>query len=269
MGSKKSLLKHICRLAKVKDYRFYSRLLSQNLVDIHGLPKAVKEHFENGGFVMNVSGRKSHCQGLDEGHESCINKDVKAALNTCSEQSISKAIRYVPTNANCLLKLKEVLWISRPDPPVFSVSVAASHVIALKVSLGKCYLFAIYLEPARHNWTGNVHHLFSLKEIDKTQSENMLNLTKIGSEHLKFYIEKCKQVKSYALCKSTPLKLTGSFSKKVTVSSVKRKMFRIQIDWCSKHNIIMDDMKQYLNNPLQRAIFTIDGLPFKSSKSVI
>ena len=274
-------LKHICRLAQVTDSRFYSRLLSQNLVDIHRLPKAVKELFENGGFVMNVSGRKSHCQGLDEGHESCINKDVMAALNTCSEQSISKAVRYVPTRANCLRKLKEVLGISRPDPPVFSVSVAASNeekVIALKASLGKCYLFAIYLEPSRYNQAGNVHHLFSLKEIDKTQSENMLNLTKIGAEHLKCYIEKCKQVKSYALCKSTPLKLAGSFSKKVTVSSVKRelkdvqsqnKMFRIQIDWCSKHNIIMDDMKQYLNNPLPRAISTIDGLPFKSSKSVI
>ena len=274
-------LKHICRLAQVTDSRFYSRLLAQNLVDIHRFPDCVKKHFENGGFVMNVSGRNNHSQGLDEGHESCINKDVKAALNTCSEKSIAKAVRYVPARANCLRKLKEVLGISRPDPPVFSASVAALHeenVLALKQALGKSYLFAIYLEPARYNQTTNVHHLFSLKEIDKKQSENMLNLKKIGSEHLKCYIEKCKQMKAYALCKSLPLKLTGSFSKKVTVSSVKRelkdvqtqnKMYRIQIDWCSKHNIIMDDMKQYLNNPLPRAISTIDGLPFISTKSRI
>ena len=271
-------LKHICRLSQVTDSRFYSRLLPQNLVDIHRFPKCVIEHFEMGGFVMNVSGRNNHSQGLDEGHESCINKDVKAALNTCSEQSISKAVRYVPTRANCLRKLKEVLGISRPDPPVFSSSTAASHeenVIALKNCLVKSYLFAIYLDPSQNIQRDNVHHLFSLKVIDQTQSENLLNLENIGSQHLKRYIEKCQKLKTYALCKPSSLKLTGSFSKKVTISSVKReltdvqsqnKMFRIQIDWCAKNNIIMDDMKQYLNNPLPRAISTIDGLPYKSQK---
>ena len=47
--------------------------------------------------------------------------------------------------------------------------------------------------------------------------------------------------------------------KKVSVSTVKRelrdaqsqnKMFRIQIDWCAKNKLVLDDMQQYLNNPL-------------------
>ena len=271
-------VKHICRLTQVTDSRFYSRLLPQNMVDIHRFPRCVIEHFERGGFVMNISGRNNHSQGLDEGHESCINKDVKAALNTCSEQSISKAVSYVPTRANCLRKLKEAIGVSKSDLAVFSPSLALSHeenVVALKTCLGKSYLFAIHLDPLQNMQTDIVHHLFSLKVINQRQSEDLLSLADKGSQNLQRYIEKCKKMKAYALCSSTPLKLTGAFSKKVTVSSVKRelrdvqsqnKMFRIQIDWCAKNNLVMDDMKQYLNNPLPRAISTIDGLPYKSDK---
>ena len=271
-------VKHICRLAQVTDSRFYSRLLPQNLVDIHRFPRCVIEHFERGGFVMNISGRNNHSQGLDEGHESCINKDVKAALNTCSEQSISKAVSYVPCRANCLRKLKEVIGVTKSEVSVFSPSLALSHeenVVALKTCLEKSYLFAIHLNPLQNMQTDIVHHLFSLKVIDQKQSKDLLSLADKGTQNLKQYIEKCQKMKAYALCTSTPLKLTGAFSKKVTVSSVKRelrdvqsqnKMFRIQIDWCAKNNLVMDDMKQYLNNPLPRAISTIDGLPYKSDK---
>ena len=210
--------------------------------------------------------------------ESCINKDVKADLNTCSEQSISKAVSYVPCRANCLRKLKEVIGVTKSEVSVFSPSLALSHeenVVALKICLEKSYLFAIHLNPLQNMQTDIVHHLFSLKVIDQKQSKDLLILADKGTQNLKQYIEKCQKMKAYALCTSTPLKLTGAFSKKVTVSSVKRelrdvqsqnKMFRIQIDWCAKNNLVMDDMKQYLNNPLPRAISTIDGLPYKSDK---
>ena len=74
-------IKHISKMAQVTDSRFYSRLLPQNLSDIHRLPRGVIEHFEKGAFVVNILRRNSHSQVLDEGHEKCINKDVKAALN--------------------------------------------------------------------------------------------------------------------------------------------------------------------------------------------
>lgn len=74
------------------------------------------------------------------------------------------------------------------------------------------------------------------------------------------------------------LKLTGSFCNKPTVSFVKRelkdvqsqnKMFRIQIAWASEHNIIMNDLKQFVSNTLPRAIALPDGLPYKSETSKI
>ena len=269
-------IKHISKIAQVTDSRFYSRLLPQNLTDIHRFPRCVIEHFENGGFVMNILGRKNHSQGLDEGHESCINKDVKAVLNNCSDRSLSKAVTYAPTRANSLRKIKESIGITKHDALVFSPSEATSHeenVIALKDSLGKSYLFAIYLNPSVSGESDSVHHLFSSKSAEHSQSEKLLNLKDIGTEHLKIYVKKNQKLNNYALCKQKPLKLTGVFGNKVSVSTVKRelrdvqsqnKMFRIQIDWCAKNNIVMDDMKQYLNSPLPRAISTIDGLPYKT-----
>ena len=56
---------------------------------------------------MNVMGRNCHSQGLDEGHESCINKDVKAALNTCSNAALSKVVSYLPIRANCIRNIKK------------------------------------------------------------------------------------------------------------------------------------------------------------------
>ena len=274
-------VKHIAKLAQVTDSRYYCRLLPQNLVDMKRFPKYVIDHFKAGGFVLNVLGRNCHSQGLDEGHESCINKDVKAALNTCSSQSISKAVTYVPARANYLRKLKESLGITRSDKRTLSASLANSHeenVITLKASLAKSFLFAVYSEPELESQKDNLHHLFSVKFCDRKQTDSLCNILAEGIKHLNLYIEKCKNMKNYALCKQKPLKLTGMFSSRNTVSAVKRelrdvqsqnRMFRIQIAWSVENNVIMGDMRQYLSNSLPRAIATLDSMPYKSDKSKI
>ena len=65
------------------------------------------DHLKHGGFVMNVLGRTNHCQGLDEGLERCINKDVKAALNTCSNMILSKLVSYALFRAKCMKNFKK------------------------------------------------------------------------------------------------------------------------------------------------------------------
>ena len=100
---------------------------------------------------MNVLGRNFHLQGLDECQESCINKDVKAALNTRKKTALT---------ANILRNLKECFGIAVP--------LAISHeenVLILKSTLEIFYLFAIYFdqEVKWKNETDKVHHLFSVK----------------------------------------------------------------------------------------------------------
>ena len=58
---------------------------------------------------MNVMGRYCHSQCLDMGHESCINKEVKAALNTFSNAALSKVVNYLPIRANCIRNIKKTV----------------------------------------------------------------------------------------------------------------------------------------------------------------
>ena len=76
---------------------------------------------------MNVLGRTGHSQGLDEGHESCINKDVKAALNSCTGSALSKIVNYIPTRANSIRNIKAKLGLLPNDGRNFSKATAVMH----------------------------------------------------------------------------------------------------------------------------------------------
>ncbi|CAG2239368.1 unnamed protein product [Mytilus edulis] len=74
-------LKHVAKTTQITDCKFYSRLLPFHIADLKSFPKSTIEHFEEGGWVVNILGRNMHSQGLDEAHESCINREVKNAMS--------------------------------------------------------------------------------------------------------------------------------------------------------------------------------------------
>lgn len=124
---------HIAKLARVIYLRFCCRLLPQNLADITRFPSFVSDHVKQGGFVLNVFGRNCHSQDLDEGHESYINRDVKAALNSCSSMALSKVVSYVRLRANCIRNIKDKLGFTSSEQLDFSkpfASVQHENVLA-------------------------------------------------------------------------------------------------------------------------------------------
>ncbi|CAC5415507.1 unnamed protein product [Mytilus coruscus] len=74
-------LKHVAKTAQITDCKFYSRLLPFHIADLKSFPNSTIEHFEEGGWVVNILGRNMHSQGLDEAHESCINREVNNAMS--------------------------------------------------------------------------------------------------------------------------------------------------------------------------------------------
>ena len=46
-------------------------------------------------------------------------------------------------------------------------------------------------------------------------------------------------------------------------------MFRVQIAWAVKNNVVLNDIKQYVTNSLPFAKATTDGLPYKSDKAKV
>ena len=75
------------------------------------LPSSLLEHFKNGGFVASIKGNTWSSVALDESHEMCINKDVKAAISKLSDDYISKIVSYLPYRAKSLKNFRSQLEV--------------------------------------------------------------------------------------------------------------------------------------------------------------
>ena len=51
------------------DHPTYQRVISQHLEDVLVMPAPVRTMFQQGAFVVSVSGRPWHSVGIDESHE--------------------------------------------------------------------------------------------------------------------------------------------------------------------------------------------------------
>ena len=62
------------------DHPIYQKLITQHIVDIMNMPAELLQYFENGGFILSISGNALHSVGLDESHEMLINKHIKQSI---------------------------------------------------------------------------------------------------------------------------------------------------------------------------------------------
>ena len=72
-------LKQMAPLFTAFDHSTYQRVISQHLTDILTMPKSILTKFEQGAFVVSISGRDWHSVGLDEAHRCLLIKDARQA----------------------------------------------------------------------------------------------------------------------------------------------------------------------------------------------
>ena len=89
------------------DRPMYLQLIPGHLADILQMPPTILEHLQQGGFVISLKGRSGHSVGLDEGHETLINKDVKMALHKPEPLLMDKMAMYLPYRAMSQDKLRD------------------------------------------------------------------------------------------------------------------------------------------------------------------
>ena len=75
-----SSLKQMAPLFAAFDRDTYERLIPNHLANVEQFPEEILQCFRAGRFTVSINGRRWHAVAMDEAHEMCINKDLKAAV---------------------------------------------------------------------------------------------------------------------------------------------------------------------------------------------
>ncbi|CAC5387759.1 unnamed protein product [Mytilus coruscus] len=118
-------IKEVTKITQITESKYYARLLPYHIADLKNFPAGVIKKFEEGAFVVNISGRNIHSQGLDEAHESCINREVKDIIKpkntgfSFKPQTVSYVKKELKDQRleNSLLR-KQISWSKNQNIPL-------------------------------------------------------------------------------------------------------------------------------------------------------
>ena len=97
------------------DHLMYQKLISQHIADVITLPLVDLTMFQQGAFVVSITGRPWHSVGIDEAHEMLINKQCKMSIVGPSKDYINRIAHYIPYRTRCLQNVKAQLFTERTD----------------------------------------------------------------------------------------------------------------------------------------------------------
>ena len=92
------------------DHPTYQKLISNHLSDLLSLPRSVLLMFEQGAFVVNITGRSWHSVGVDEAHEMLINKQCKMSITKPSPDYINRIASYLTYRTKTLQQVKQQVF---------------------------------------------------------------------------------------------------------------------------------------------------------------
>ncbi len=91
------------------DHPNYVKLIATHLSDLTCMPQSIVTMFQQGAFVVSISGKLWHSVAIDESHEMLINKSCKSAIVRPTPDYINRVVHYLPLRTRMLENLSYFL----------------------------------------------------------------------------------------------------------------------------------------------------------------
>ena len=107
---KTACIKQMAPVFTAFDHASYRKLISRHLADMLTMPQSVLTMFQQGAFIVSITGRTWHSVGIDEGHEMLINKACKMSIVRPSPDCVNRIARYLTYRTKALENLSTYLF---------------------------------------------------------------------------------------------------------------------------------------------------------------
>jgi len=276
-----SSLKQMAPIFAALDRTTYERIIPNHLADIYTYPEAILNCLKLGGFTVNITGQKWHAVALDEAHEMCINKDLKAAVVRPTDAYLQKTTLFFNDRIKAYKNLIEQLFQGKNKTNTDYNSITDTTPLSkhqeenieqmiLGIQTNQLFQF-------QHTSTNRgIVNVFTSQKATPEQASDMLNFHRIGKQSYETYVKHfiLKQpsstdakVRQHRLLTMKP---TKSKQKKSSQKEKETKQviqcLRRKLAWC-KHNSQADINSEQQYSLYPRALADEDGYPHKGSKS--
>ncbi len=165
------------------DHPNYQKLISQHLGDVLCMPSALVTAFQQGAFVVSISGKNWHSVAIDEAHEMLINKECKTSITRPTPDYISRLAHYLPYRSKAVENARTQLFpetkpkesiISSPFSSDSNTKKFEQNVLAILDTITSKSLLEI---PSGNRGLFNP---FSGKQATTQQTHDLLQFRRIG-----------------------------------------------------------------------------------------
>lgn len=262
------------------DRDVYQRIIPTHLADLMIIPTQIYESLKSGGFTVHLTGEEWKSVALDECHEMCINKDLKAAITYPTESYLQKTYSFFnyriklsssflsqifplgqKTNETKTIISKDAGIIKKEEIIVAMVATIAEH----------------HLLPANVTSDRGLVNVFNRQQATTEQAHDMLNFRKIGNESTEVYIKHhiigvSSASNTTTIRRKKLLTMSSNFKKGKRGTAKERESDRVikclqrRLAWCNHTgNSFNSEEEQYSIYP--RALASESGIPHKGSKA--
>ncbi len=116
-------IKQMAPIFSAFDHSTYQKLIAQHIADVVRMPDSILTMFQQGAWVVSVTGRPWHSVGIDEAHEMLINRECKTSIMRPSADYIRHIAKYLPYRSKVIENIRHNLFPETPNKIITNPSI--------------------------------------------------------------------------------------------------------------------------------------------------